>query len=74
MMPDAPKIETHGEDDLADTLIPRLEASGADLTRVFFAGEMACGKERRGFDPAKDIPALQAAIDKAGGGTLFSCA
>jgi putative DNA primase/helicase len=71
MMPDAPKIETHGEDDLADTLIPRLEASGADLTRVFFAGEMACGKERRGFDPAKDIPALQAAIDKAGGASLI---
>jgi len=60
-----------GEDDLADTLIPRLEASGADLTRVFFAGEMSYGKERRAFDPAKDIPALQAAIDKAGGASLI---
>src|SRR5208283_3277579 len=50
-----------GEDDPADTLVPRLEASGADLGRVFFAGEMSCGKERRAFDPAKDIPALRAA-------------
>jgi putative DNA primase/helicase len=55
-----------GEDDPADTLLPRLEASGADLTRVFFAGEMTCGKERRAFDPAKDIPALEAAIPADG--------
>jgi hypothetical protein len=54
-----------GEDDYADTLVPRLEASGADLSRIFFAGEMTCGKERRAFDPAKDIPALQAAIATA---------
>jgi putative DNA primase/helicase len=55
-----------GEDDPADTLVPRLEASGADLNRIFFAGEMSCGKERRDFDPAKDITALQAAIEIAG--------
>jgi AAA domain len=53
-----------GEDDYADTLVPRLEASGADLSRIFFAGEMTCGKERRAFDPAKDIPALEAAIER----------
>jgi hypothetical protein len=60
-----------GEDDPADTLIPRLEASGADLSRIFFAGEMMCGKERRVFDPAKDIPALQAAIEAAGGAGMI---
>src|SRR5208283_5916291 len=27
-----------GEDDPADTLVPRLETSGADLSRIFFAG------------------------------------
>jgi putative DNA primase/helicase len=60
-----------GEDDIADTLVPRLEASGADLSRIFFAGEMTCGKEHRTFDPAKDIPALQAAIRAAGGAALI---
>jgi len=60
-----------GEDDPADTLVPRLEASGADLSRIFFAGELTCGKERRPFDPAKDIPALQAAIAAAGGASLI---
>ena len=60
-----------GEDDPADSLVPRLEACGADLSRIFFAGEMSCGKERRAFDPAKDIPALQAAIQEAGGAALI---
>jgi putative DNA primase/helicase len=60
-----------GEDNYADTLVPRLEASGADLTRVFFAGEMICGKERRPFDPARDIAALQAAIEAASGASLI---
>jgi putative DNA primase/helicase len=59
------------EDDHADTLVPRLEASGADLRRVFFAGEMSRGKERRAFDPARDIPALQAAIQAAGGAAVI---
>jgi putative DNA primase/helicase len=55
-----------GEDDPADTLVPRLEASGADMSRVFFAGGMTRGEERRAFDPAKDFPALEAAIERAG--------
>ncbi len=58
------------EDDPADTLVPRLEASGAGLQRVFFVSDVTCGKERRPFDPAKDIPALQAAIKAAGGAAL----
>jgi hypothetical protein len=60
-----------GEDDPADTLVPRLEASGADLSKVFFGADMTCGKERRPFDPAKDILALQAAIEEAGGAALI---
>jgi putative DNA primase/helicase len=60
-----------GEDDFADTLVPRLEASGADLSHIFFAGEMVCGTERRPFDPAKDIAALQAAIEAAGGASFI---
>ena len=60
-----------GEDDPADTLVPRLEASGADMSRIFFARGMTRGKERRAFDPAKDIPALEAAIERAGGVALI---
>ena len=36
-----------GEDDPADTLVPRLEASGADLRCIFFAGEMTRGRAAR---------------------------
>jgi hypothetical protein len=41
------------------------------LSRIFFAGEMVCGTERRPFDPAKDIAALQAAIETAGGASVI---
>ncbi len=59
------------EDDPADTLVPRLEASGADMERVHFVADVGQGKDRRPFDPAKDIPALQAAIKAAGGAALI---
>lgn len=60
-----------GEDDPGDTLVPRLEASGADLARVFFASDVTCGRERRPFDPAKDIDALKLAIKAAGGASFI---
>jgi putative DNA primase/helicase len=44
-----------GEDDPADTLLPRLLAAGADLTRVHFVGEVVEQGQRRPFDPASDI-------------------
>jgi putative DNA primase/helicase len=47
-----------GEDDPADTLIPRLALMGADLSRVFFVGDVLEGGERRAFDPARDIEPL----------------
>jgi hypothetical protein len=59
------------EDDAADTLVPRLEASGADLSRVYFAGAMRRGDEERPFDPAQDMSALKAAIEAAGGAALI---
>ncbi len=56
-----------GEDDPADTLVPRLLAMGADVSRVFFVtGVRDCG-EARPFDPATDMPDLRAAADKVGG-------
>jgi len=51
-----------GEDDPADTLIPRLIAAGADLSRVRFVGDFYQDGERVPFDPARDVPKLATAI------------
>ena len=50
-----------GEDDPADTLVPRLLAMGADVARVFFVKAVREGHESRPFDPSTDIPDLLAA-------------
>lgn len=47
-----------GEDNAKDTLIPRLLAAGADLSRVHFIGDVHQGDEIRSFDPATDIRAM----------------
>ncbi|MGE5141448.1 MAG: AAA family ATPase [Rudaea sp.] len=47
-----------GEDGLGDTLVPRLIANGADMSRVHFVGAVTVGGERREFDPATDVPLL----------------
>jgi hypothetical protein len=55
-----------GEDDPADTLVPRLRAMDADLPRVSFVGsttEIVNGQEQRiAFDPAKHLDALMQRI------------
>ena len=51
-----------GEDDPADTLLPRLIASGADRARVFFVTGVQDRGEHRAFDPAKDMLMLREAI------------
>lgn len=48
-----------GEDDPADTLVPRLRAAGADLSRIFIVGDTLAGGDVRAFDPATDIAALE---------------
>jgi|MTBAKSStandDraft_1061840.scaffolds.fasta_scaffold08437_6 putative DNA primase/helicase len=58
-----------GEDDAADTIIPRLIACGSDLSRIHILGGMS-GPDPRTFDPAKDLPALQQAL-KGRGVTLL---
>lgn len=55
-----------GEDDPADTLVPRLMAAGADLNRCRFVSATVDGDGSRPFDPAKDMDALSAAIDDLG--------
>ena len=51
-----------GEDGLADALLPRLLAMGADRARVSFVDKVsdACGT--RSFDPASDIELLAEAL------------
>jgi putative DNA primase/helicase len=56
-----------GEDDPGDTLVPRLMAAGADLSRVHFVGGFRQDNNSRSFDPARDIVPLRDAIKRAGG-------
>lgn len=51
-----------GEDDLPTTLVPRLCASGADMSRVNFVEGVRDGKGVRSFDPATDTEPLAAAL------------
>lgn len=56
-----------GEDDPADTLLPRLLASGADRGRChFIKGAMRDGTVVP-FDPARDLHQLREEIDRIGG-------
>lgn len=55
-----------GEDDPADTLIPRLVGMGADLDRVHFVDAARINGELVPFDPARDMLNLTAAADKIG--------
>ncbi|HUX74562.1 MAG TPA: AAA family ATPase [Steroidobacteraceae bacterium] len=51
------------EDGIADTLVPRLAAMGADRSRIhFIEGALDDDGRKRPFDPATDVPQLAAAI------------
>jgi putative DNA primase/helicase len=60
-----------GEDDPADTLLPRLVAMGANRDRVFFVEGARVGGEVVTFDPARDMHQLTRAIEKIGGISLL---
>lgn len=55
-----------GEDDPADTLVPRLTAMGANLERVHFVRGMTIGGKPEPFDPARDMVALAAQAAEVG--------
>jgi len=55
-----------GEDDPADTLLPRLLAAGADKSRVFFVTGARVDGELHGFDPSRDMAALHAQAERIG--------
>ena len=55
-----------GEDGIADTIIPRLQASGNNLNRIFIVGQTKKNGRSRPFDPATDLALLQEEIRKIG--------
>ena len=55
-----------GEDDPADTLVPRLMAAGADLQRIHFVRGAREDDRSRAFDPARDMGALEKEVQRLG--------
>jgi putative DNA primase/helicase len=53
-----------GEDSIADTLVPRLSANGAEMERVRFVRTTTDGSGKRPFDPATNTPALVLALSR----------
>ena len=61
-----------GEDDPADTLAPRLLAAGANVQRCsYLTGKRSKDGQAQPFDPAHDMPQLEAALRKMGGVDLL---
>ncbi len=56
-----------GEDDPADTLLPRLIAAGADRSKCFFVQGTRLDGELQPFDPARDMAALEQQARAIGG-------
>ena len=52
------------EDDLADTIRPRLESAGGDVARVHALQGIRCGDLERPFNLGTDIMQLEAALQK----------
>ena len=51
------------EDDVADTIAPRIVAAGGDRWQVTVARSVMAGNARRGFDLTADLPLLEDLID-----------
>jgi putative DNA primase/helicase len=61
-----------GEDDPKDTLVPRLIANGADMSRVYFVGESLDPDGKPvSFDPARHMAALEREAALIGGVRLL---
>jgi len=60
-----------GEDDPADTLLPRLIASGADRNKVYFVNGTESGDTVRPFDPSTDLSMLEKVAHDIGGVKLI---
>lgn len=55
-----------GEDDAADTLLPRALGAGANPKRLFFVTGTRIAGELSTFDPARDMAELQAQAERIG--------
>ncbi|MBX3619078.1 MAG: AAA family ATPase [Rhizobacter sp.] len=55
-----------GEDDPADTLLPRFLAMGGDPSRIFFIEDVVREGRQRSFDPSRDFPALETKVSQIG--------
>jgi AAA domain/Primase C terminal 2 (PriCT-2)/Bifunctional DNA primase/polymerase, N-terminal len=51
-----------GEDDMSDTIMPRIAAMGGDIKRVHFVKSITDQGKKRRFDPATDLPRLVEAM------------
>jgi putative DNA primase/helicase len=52
------------EDDLADTVVPRLHAAGADLTRIHFLERVSDDQGPRAFNMSRDADRLDALLTR----------
>jgi putative DNA primase/helicase len=59
-----------GEDTFADTIVPRLTRMGAKLDHIHCVEGIDENGKRRPFDPAKDIDAVRAEVERIGGVAL----
>ena len=55
-----------GEDDAADTLLPRLLAMGADVSRIYFINGTRIAGKAEPFDPARDLVQLSQQAEAIG--------
>jgi len=61
-----------GEDNPADTLVPRLMAAGADTHRIHIVtGSTDANGEIQPFDPSNDIPLLAERLSEMGGAAML---
>ena len=60
-----------GEDDPADTLLPRLLAMGADVSRIYFVDGTRIDGKVQSFDPARDLVQLTAEAERIGSVALL---
>jgi putative DNA primase/helicase len=60
-----------GEDDPADTLLPRLLAAGADASRIYFVPGARIDGEFQTFDPSRDMLALTEQCERIGNVSLI---
>ena len=56
-----------GEDDVKDTLLPRLMAAGADRQNCHFISGVEQKEQSTPFNLARDMPILKAAVQQLGG-------